>query len=131
MALARVRTASVAHVQQSLGVMSLVITDAEAKRNELVLSRVEELGGSYVWEPEVFAVSLLDVAVGDANAKPLAELVGVGQIAIDATDIELGTLIEIAAVPGLTSLVIKDGSVAEEGLSKLEAMYPALDVQTV
>lgn len=111
--------------------MSLVITDAEAKRNELVLSRVEELGGSYVWEPEVFAVSLLDVAVGDANAKPLAELVGVGQIAIDATDIELGTLIEIAAVPGLTSLVIKDGSVAEEGLSKLEAMYPALDVQTV
>ncbi|MEO0577353.1 MAG: hypothetical protein AAFZ58_01575, partial [Pseudomonadota bacterium] len=123
--------ASVAHVQQSLGVMSLVITDAEAKRNELVLSRVEELGGSYVWEPEVFAVSLLDVAVGDANAKPLEELVGVGQIAIDATDIELGTLIEIAAVPGLTSLVIKDGSVAEEGLSKLEAMYPALDVQTV
>ena len=56
--------------------------DAQA-RNEIILVEVERLGGSFVWEAETFAVTLMDVAVSEQDATVLLELSGIELIAIN------------------------------------------------
>ena len=39
-----------------------------AQKNAKILAQVESYGGGYVWEREIFAVTLMDVAVADSEA---------------------------------------------------------------
>lgn len=89
---------------------------------------MEELGGGSVWDAEVFAVTLMDVAVADAEARNLVGLVGVGQIAMDCSRISIATLQEIAAIPGLKSLVLCNQGLEPGELELLGAIGPAVEV---
>jgi hypothetical protein len=59
-------------------------TSIAAAHNERVLTRVESLGGDYLWDKLFFTVMLMDVAVSDSEAAILLELVGVKQVAVNA-----------------------------------------------
>lgn len=108
--------------------MSKPLHPGEAARNEAVLARVEELGGGYVWDAEVFAVTLMGVAVADVDARPLADLVGVQQIALDGSRVSLGTLQKIAMIPGLRSLVLCNPTLDAQGLRSLQGLGPEVQV---
>ncbi len=108
--------------------MSSRISAAAAARNEQLLAEVEKLGGGYVWDAEVFAVTLMDVAVADIEARALAGLVGVLQIALDCSRVSIRTLREIAAIPGLQSLVLRNPACRPEELDSLRSVGPDVDV---
>lgn len=91
------------------------------RRNVAILAQVELLGGDYVWEPEVFAVGLVDVPVDDDQALRLCELVGVQQIAIDASRLATSTLEQLALTPGLSSLVVLNRTLSQPERLALEA----------
>jgi len=99
-----------------------------ASRNEAILARVEELGGGYVWEPECFAVTLLDVPINDVEAEKLGALTGVGQIAINAAALRFSTLRLLVAIPGLRSLVIAAPAVTPAELASLREVGPEIVV---
>jgi hypothetical protein len=109
--------------------MNSHIPPIEAERNEAILARVEELGGEYVWDAEVFAVSCMDVAIADSDAIALTELTGVQQIALDCSRVSVGALRKIAAIAGLRSLVVCSPSFDTSELQLLQAVGP--DVQVV
>jgi hypothetical protein len=108
--------------------MSRQISPSAAEKNEGILARVEKLGGGYVWDAEVFAVTLMDVATPDAEARELAGLVGVSQIAMDASHISIDTLAKIAAIPGLQSLVLCNPGCDSWQLESLRSIGPDVEV---
>lgn len=108
--------------------MGTPLHPGDAERNEAILARVEELGGGYVWEAEVFAVTLMEVAVADSDALPLADLVGVQQIALDGSRVSLATLQKIAMIPGLRSVVLCNPTLDARGLQSLRAFGPEVQI---
>ena len=92
--------------------------------NDPILEWVEKRGGGYVWEPEVFAVTLLDVSIDDDDAERLSHLVGVQQIAVDATKITLEGLKKLAGISGIRSLVLRDGDLKPDHLAQLRTVCP-------
>ncbi len=96
--------------------------------NEVILTRVEEIGGGFVWESEIFAVSLMDVAVSHAEASKLCGLSGVQQIALNASLLSLPALRALASITGLESLVLTSPSVATSELAALESIGPRIEV---
>jgi hypothetical protein len=99
-----------------------------AQENERILVQVEKYGGGYVWEPEIFAVTLMDVAVADAEAAVLSGLTGVQQIALNASRLSFPTLRKVAGIPGLRSLVLSSITLTREQQSLLERCGPRVEV---
>lgn len=108
--------------------MSNHITPVDAERNEAILARVEELGGGYVWDAEVFAVTCMEVAIADVDAMALAGLTGVQQIALDCSRVSVDVLKQIAAINGLQSLVVCTPVFNADDLQLLEAVGPEIQV---
>jgi hypothetical protein len=97
--------------------------------NDPILDWVEERGGGYVWEPEIFSVTLLDASIDDEDADRLSRLVGVKQIAVDASRISLDGLRKLAGIPGIASLVISKGGLTEHDIEQLRTTCQ--DVQLI
>lgn len=103
--------------------------DEEAREANLeILAEIEALGGGYVWEREIFAVTLTDVPLADRDVKPLARLVGVQQIALNAERLTLPTLQSLARIPGLESLVLSQSRLQSGELQALEALGPNVEL---
>lgn len=99
-----------------------------ARENERILAQVESYGGTYVWDPEVFAVTLMDGAVTDDEAAVLNSLSGVKQIALNASRLSFPMLHRIASIPGLRSLVISGITLVPERQLLLESCGPRVEV---
>lgn len=97
--------------------------------NDPILNWVEERGGGYVWEPEAFAVTLLDTSIDDDDADRLSRLIGVKQIAVDASRISLDGLRKLAGIPGILSLVIRKDGLTEHDIEQLRTSCQ--DVQLI
>ena len=93
--------------------------DESRESNLRILDWVESIGGEYVWEAEVFAISLEEVEIGDDQARRLGELAGVQQIALRADRLSLGTLLALASIEGLRSLVLFGATLTEEERGEL------------
>jgi hypothetical protein len=104
--------------------MTETISDAAAESNELLLAQVEGLGGGYCWDAEIFAVTLMDVSVSDQDAKILCGLVGVQQVALNASQLSFSALDEIARIPGLQSLVLNVPAISEQEIEALGRFVP-------
>jgi hypothetical protein len=104
------------------------MTPEAQARNEAILAEVERLGGGSVWEPEVFAVTLMDVAVSDQEALALLGLAGVEQIAINVANISATTLNSIACIAGLNSLVVTGRKIEPPEMSALQSLGPDIEV---
>jgi len=96
--------------------------------NEAILAEVEASGGGYVWEPEVFAVTLMDVAFEDSQVTRLCGLTGVEQIALNASRLSFDTLQRIARIPDLQSLVLSSIHLTDDQQSALEALGPEVEI---
>ena len=92
--------------------------------NDPILNWVEERGGGYVWEPEVFAVTILEASFDDDDAKRLSRLVGVQQIAVDASNMTLAGLKILASIPGISSLVIRSDNLTPGDIEILRTACP-------
>lgn len=101
---------------------------ATGTNNEMILARVEELGGGYLWDAEIFAVMLMGVAVDDADARQLVGLVGVQQIAMEGSRVSFETLKEIVSITGLESLVLCKPVLSDAALASLQAVGPTVEV---
>lgn len=102
---------------------------ADAKeRNEIILVEVERLGGGFVWEPETFTITLMDVAVSEQDAMALLGLSGVELIAINITHISAPLLKSIARIAGLKSLVVTGRVVGDSEFRELESLGPVVKV---
>ena len=99
-----------------------------AQANEEILAEIEASGGGYVWEPEVFAVTLMDVTPEDTQVTRLCGLTGVKQIALNASRLSFDTLQRIARIPGLQSLVLSDIHLTADQQSTLEALGPEVEI---
>lgn len=102
--------------------MNKHLSPASAEKNERILAQVETLGGGYVWDAEVFTVTLMNVAINDAEATALMSLVGIEQIAMDCSKVSFATLRAIAGIPGLRSLVLCNPALEETELKELAAI---------
>ena len=111
---------------QALGPMKLA--DSAVAENEAILARVEALGGGYVWETEIFAISLLDSAIYDIDSAVLLKLLGVQQIALDASRLSISALRSIAGIPGLESLVLTKAPQGTEELLALGQIGPEIQL---
>lgn len=98
------------------------------KENEKILEHVEAIGGSYVWDAEIFAVTLLDVPAKDGDLTPLSHLRGVQQIALNASNLSFGAIESIARIPGLESLVLCQHNLSSEELVALRLAGPEIEV---
>ena len=98
--------------------------------NVNILAAVEEKGGGYVWDAEVFAVTFFNVPVSDEDALALCKLVGVQQIAIEASGLSFQTLNHLARIPGLQSLVLNHASLTSQELNTLGAIGPEVVLVT-
>lgn len=99
-----------------------------AQANERILAQVESWGGSYAWDAEIFAVTLLDVAVTDAQAAILRGLTEVEQIALNASRLTFPTIQAIAGIPGLESLVISNIELTSEQRDLLRSAGPEVEM---
>jgi len=99
-----------------------------AEANERILAQVEEYGGGYVWESEIFAVTLIDVAIQDHQASSLCGLTGVEQITLNASQLAFATLQGIAGIPGLQSLVLSGTTLTEDQHALLERLGPNVNL---
>jgi len=99
-----------------------------AQVNERILAQVEDYGGGYVWEPEVFAITLMAVALVDAEAAILDGLTGVRQIALNASRLSFPLVEKVASIPGLRSLVLSRITLTREQLLVLERCGPKVEV---
>lgn len=104
------------------------LTASAIAENEAILARVEALGGGYVWESEIFAISLMDSAISDSDSSALLGLRGVQQIALDASRLSIPALRAIAGIPGLESLVLGKASQAPEELLALGRFGPEIQL---
>lgn len=98
----------------------------EVQRNEAILAAVENAGGGYVWDAECFAVTLMDVSVSNELIQVLEGLVGVQQIAMDASTLELSAMLRIACIPGLRSLVLNHSCLNDEDAVRLALIGPEI-----
>jgi hypothetical protein len=96
------------------------------QQNEAILAMVEGAGGAYVWDAECFAVTLMDVQPPEDLARALQGLVDVQQIAIEASMLRHETLMQIASIPGLTSLVLNHSHLSAEELLQLRTIGPEI-----
>ncbi len=99
-----------------------------AQANERILAQVEEYGGGYVWESEIFAVTLIDVAIQDQEAASLCGLTGVEQIGLNASRLAFATIQSIAGIPGLQSLVLSGTTLTEDQQVLLDRLGPKVEV---
>ena len=96
--------------------------------NQAILDWIDSIGGGSVWEPEVFAVTLIDVDVEDEQALQLCGLSGVEQIAINAEGLSSATLQALARIEGLKSLVLKNPSITDPDLMALNASGSRIEI---
>lgn len=102
------------------------VSESAAALNEKILARVESVGGGYVWDTEVFAVTLLDIEPTDSEISELPELTGVRQIALNASKLTYQAVHAVACTPGLESLVISCSAFTDQQHLELEACVPEL-----
>lgn len=110
------------------GAGTSLVDDETREANLEILAEIEALGGGFVWEPEIFAVTLTDVPLADRDVKPLARLVGVQQIALNAERLTPSTLQSIACIPGLESLVLSQSRLQPNEVQALEALGPNVEL---
>ncbi len=96
----------------------------EINNNENILAAVEAAGGGYVWDAEVFAVTLMDVSPDEELVHALCSLTGVQQIAIEASRLQLESLVRLVTIPGLSSLVLNHSRLTDEDVALLTSIGP-------
>jgi hypothetical protein len=102
----------------------VALPNTAAKENEAILAHLEALGGGYVWEPEIFSVTLINVLASDAQVAVLSHLQGVEQIALNCSNLSFGTIESIARIVGLCSLVLQQPALTPEQLQVLRRIVP-------
>ena len=98
--------------------------------NESILVHVESLGGGYVWDAEVFAVSLLDVAVSEVEVDSLYQLQGMQQLAINAEVLSFNAIVRMAKIPKLESLVLANHNLSLRQVEDLKSYGPNIELIT-
>jgi len=98
--------------------------------NEVILRWVDACGGGYVWEPELFCVTLMEVAIQSDGVDNLCRLVGVEQLAIDATKLSRDELVRLASIPGLRSLVLGGVTLSGAERDALSRLGPVVELAT-
>lgn len=93
-------------------------------QNNRILTAVDAAGGGYVWDAEVFAITLMDVLPTEELALSLCSLIGVQQIAIEASTLKMDTLVRLAGTPGLSSLVLNHSRLTNEEVAQLSSIVP-------
>lgn len=93
-----------------------------------ILTLVESYGGGYVWESELFTVSLVDVAIQDEAAACLLGLTGVEQIALNASHLQFATILKLATIAELQSLVLFGTCLSEPQRALLDKLGSRVQV---
>ncbi|MDT4857077.1 hypothetical protein FQZ97_914890 [compost metagenome] len=102
------------------------MTPEESQANQSILDGVEAVGGGYVWDAEVFAVTLMDVSLADDKVIPLCGLRGIQQIALDASRLSIATIAALAGITGLQSLVLARRTFTEGQRNELSRLGPQI-----
>ena len=101
-------------------------SDPTLAANETILAHIEAIGGGYVWESEIFAVTLIDIPVTDHEVAALVGLRGVQQVALNASKLSFATIEAIARIPGMESLVLSGASLSNQQLQALQGIGPEI-----
>ena len=99
---------------------------AQFEKHERILAKVEAAGGGYVWDAEVFAVTLMDVAPNDELAESLCALEGVQQIAINSSRLAFDTIKSLAQIPNLHSLVLNHAALTNDEIALIASLVSEL-----
>ncbi len=99
---------------------------AQFEENERILAEVKAAGGGYVWDAEIFAVTLMDVVPNDELAQSLCALVGVQQIAVNASCLAFETVRNLAQIPDLDSLVLNHAALTNDEAALIASLVPEL-----
>lgn len=102
------------------------MTPEESQINQSILDGVEAAGGGYVWDAEVFSVTLMGVPLEDDDVILLCGLRGIQQIALDSSRVSIATLAALAGIPGLQSLVLARGDLTEGQRNELGRFGPEI-----
>lgn len=100
----------------------------EATRNEEVLAWVETLGGDYVWEDDLFAITLLDVPIEPSQVDRLLAVEGLDQLTLDASRLRSTDLRRLAGMAGLGSLVVAGRALTANEVADLRDQGPEVDL---
>src|SRR5689334_13929236 len=94
--------------------------------NEAILARVDAMGGGYLWEDDIFTVTLIDTRASDGELSILLGLRGVHQIALNASYLSFSTILAIAKIPFLESLVLANAPLSEQQIQELRHVGPEI-----
>jgi hypothetical protein len=95
------------------------------------LAWLEELGGGYVQDDEVSAITLMDVALTDDQASSLLQVSGFQQLAINASALSLSTLVSLGRLEGLESLVLGNCALSDGDIRALKQQCPSIEIELV
>jgi hypothetical protein len=95
-------------------------------QNKRILTAVDAVGGSYVWDAEVIYHNIDGCFPTEELALSLCGLIGVQQIAIEASTLQMDTLVRLAGTAGLSSLVLNHSCLTDEEVAQLSSIVPEL-----
>jgi hypothetical protein len=100
------------------------LSNTAIKENEVIPAHIEALGGGYVWEPEMFVVTLIDIPASDAQVSVVSHLRGVEQVALNCSKLSFAIIESIARIPSLRSLVLRQSALIPGQLLALHDLVP-------
>lgn len=98
--------------------------------NESTLAHIESLGGGYVWDADVFVVTLLDITVSVDAVDSLCKLQGMQQLALNVELLSFKEIVRMAKIPKLESLVLANHNLSLAQVEDLKSYGPNIELIT-
>ena len=93
--------------------------------------KIEELGGSGVWEREMCVVVLDGANISDSDLSLFADFPYVDTLDLsNNAGITDACIPHLASLPNLEALILLNTSISEAGIAKLAEALPDADIQT-
>lgn len=98
------------------------------EKAEAALKTIEKLGGCFVWEPELFIVSLCKARITDKDLELFADLQAVSMLDLSNPSITDAGLEHLHSLTELRHLSLVGANVTDAGVAKLQAALPGLEI---
>jgi hypothetical protein len=104
--------------------------DAEHAKAEAALSRIEELGGTAVWEPDMCVVSLQGQHIDDDNVKVLVHLPAIQILSLSDTCVSDAVFEVLEELPALETVNLTNTRITPAGANDFLKKRPDVEIRT-
>lgn len=105
------------------------MSDEHTKAEE-ALKRIEQLGGFYVWEPELCVVSFDNPDVDDDAVRMLVDIPAIQILNLKNTHVTDAVFNYLEQLPKLEKVMLMNTQITKAGIDRFKAARPTIEVTT-